>query len=386
MVESAQFLSPIPFEKFRRLVADPPDAESATRFHAEQTAALRRNTPGMMAANLGNALALLATLIDTPLAPRAAIWAALMFLFCGFLYARTRRRGGAGGSRATAGASRRAIINALLLGLLWAAPPLLFFHAARPGAQLMIVTLTAGTLFGGAFALSRTPLAAAAFALPVALASAATLLAGADGDLTRLAIVLCIYVAVLGRGVLVEAARFRAQFLAQTAAEHQARTDPLTGLPNRRAFIDAMERELARMRRHGGSFLLLCLDFDGFKLINDDLGHLAGDELLSQAAERMRAALRGTDFVGRLGGDEFAVIATEVGCEDSARLLAARIVACFEAPFDLEGRPVHCAVSVGGALGPRHGGDQQALFRSADLALYQAKAQGGGWRLFEPAA
>jgi diguanylate cyclase len=383
MVEAIQFRVASPVARLKRIIAEPLDEAGAKRFRDEQFAVLRRNTPGMMAANFGNALALLAALIDTPLAPEALAWTASVFLFCGYLYLRARRRPGA---RAQApgptAIGRRATINALLLGLLWAAPPLLFFQAARPGAQLMIVTLTAGMLFGGAFALARSPLAAAAFAIPVAMASAATLLAGSDGDHRRLAIVLVIYLAVLGRGVLGEAARFKAQILAQLAAEHLARTDPLTGLPNRRAFIDAIERELARMRRHGGSFLLLCIDFDGFKRINDELGHPAGDELLSQAADRMRAALRGTDFVGRLGGDEFAVIATEVGCEEPARVLGSRIVSCFEAPFILEGREVRCAVSVGGALGPLHGADQQALFRSADTALYQAKAQGGGWRLF----
>jgi diguanylate cyclase (GGDEF)-like protein len=387
MVEVLQFPFQASFEKARELVSDPLDPATATRFRDEQFAVLRRNTPGVMAANFGNAFALLATLSDTPLALEGAIWTASVMVVCGYLYLRARRRPGPRrpGAPPTA-TGRRAVLNALILGLLWAAPPLLFFHGARPGAQLMIVALTAGMLFGGAFALARTPVAAAVFALPIALSSATTLLAGADADHSRLAIVMCIYVAVLGRCVFSEAARFKAQILAQVAAEHLARTDPLTGLPNRRAFIDTMERELARMRRHGGSFLLLCVDIDRFKTINDALGHPAGDELLSQAAQRMRAALRGADFVGRLGGDEFAVIATEIGSPETARLVAARIASCFETPFMLEGRPVRCAVSVGGALGPRHGDHQQALFKSADVALYRAKAQGGGLRLFEPEA
>ncbi|MGJ0506586.1 MAG: diguanylate cyclase domain-containing protein [Methylocystis sp.] len=372
--------------RLREIVAEPGDPEKAASWRKEQFGVLRRHTPGMMVANIGNAFALFATLRDTPMAMQAALWTQAVMLFCGYLYLRARRRPGAGRAAAPEAARTggRAIVYALFLGLLWAAPPLLFFQPARPGAQLMIATLTAGMLFGGAFALARAPLAAAAFALPVGLASAVALLKSGGADFTRVAVVLCIYLAVLGRGVCVEAETFKARILAQFDAERQARTDPLTGLPNRLAFIDAMERELARMRRHGGSFLLLCVDFDNFKTINDGLGHPAGDELLTQAASRMRAALRGSDFVGRLGGDEFAVIATEVGCAESARLLAARIVACFEAPFILDGCPVRCAVSVGGALGPRHGADQQALFKSADVALYQAKAQGGGWRLFEP--
>lgn len=382
-----QFPFRSPFERARELVGEPADAAGALRFREEQFADLRRNTPGMMAANSGNALALFATLSDTPLALEGAVWTASLILACGYLFLRSRRSPGPRnpGAKQTA-TGRRAVFNALILGLLWAAPPLLFFHAARPGAQLMIVTLTAGMLFGGAFTLARTPLAAASFALPIVISSAVTLLADADADHMRLALVLCIYVAVLGRGVFGEAARFKAQILAQVAAEHQARTDPLTGLPNRRAFIDTMERELARIRRHGGSFLLLCLDLDGFKAINDAFGHQAGDELLSEAARRMRAALRSTDLVARLGGDEFAVIATEVGNLETARLVAARIASCFEQPFMFEDRPMRCTVSVGGALGPGHGSDQQSLFRNADVALYQAKAQGGGLRLFEPEA
>jgi diguanylate cyclase (GGDEF)-like protein len=387
MVEVLQCPFRASFEKARELVSDPLDATAAKRFRDEQFTVLRRNTPSVMAANFGNAFALLVALSDTPLALEGAVWTASVAVVCGFPYLRARRRPGPRRPGAQPMATgRRAVFNALILGLLWAAPPILFFPAARPGAQLMIVALTAGMLFGGAFALARTPLAAAAFALPIALSSATTLLLGADADHARLAIVLCIYVAVLGRCVFSEADRFKAQILAQVAAEHLARTDPLTGLPNRRAFIDAMERELARKRRHGGSFLLLCVDFDRFKAINDELGHPAGDELLSQAAQRMRAAVRGADFVGRLGGDEFAVIATEIGSPETARLVAARIASCFEAPFTIAGRPVRCAVSVGGALGPRHGDDQQALFKSADVALYQAKAHGGGLCLFEPEA
>lgn len=373
------------FGRLKDIFGYPDDPECAARVQQEQFAALRRTTPGMMAANIGNACALFATLLDTPLAARAAVWAGATIAVCAYLFIRARRPGARRQMGQVTRIGRRAVANALVLGVLWAAPPLLFFPEAGPGARLMIVALTSGMLFGGAFALARAPLAAIVFALPIAAASAIPLLAGGDRDLARVAIVLCIYVAALCRSVCVEAVSFKARVLAQMAAERQARTDALTGLPNRLAFVDAIERELARMRRHGGSFLLLCVDLDNFKMINDCHGHQAGDELLTQAAQRMRACLRGSDFVGRLGGDEFAVIAAEVSTSDTAQVLCKRLVGCFEAPFLLEGCMVNCRGSVGGALGPRHGGNQRELFKSADVALYQAKQQGGGWRLFDPA-
>jgi diguanylate cyclase (GGDEF)-like protein len=366
----------------REVFATPPDPDCAARLQAEQFAALRRNTPGMMAANIGNALALLATFRDTPLATRALLWTVSVLLVSGLIFLRARRRPAP--RRETGVPSRvgrRALVNALVLGSLWAAVPPLFFLEATAGARLMVISLSAGMLFGGAFALARAPLAATFFAGPIALASAFTLLSGHDADLTRICFVLGIYTAVLLRGVYVEAAGFRERVLSQIGAEREARTDPLTGLPNRLAFADALEMEFARVRRRGGGFLLLCVDLDDFKLINDSYGHPAGDELLVQAARRMRASLRVTDHVARLGGDEFAIVATDVSGEDGACVLAARIRACFDEPFTLEGRIVHAGASVGGALAPRDGEDARTLFKSADVALYRAK-ESGDWRLF----
>ncbi|WP_457797936.1 putative bifunctional diguanylate cyclase/phosphodiesterase [Methylocystis sp. S23] len=372
--------------RLREMLVYPKDPVRAARLQEEQFAALRRNTPGMMAANIGNALALLSTLIDTPLGARVAIWTDALLFVSLYIYLRARRRG-AEPRPAAAGPSsigRRAVVNAAVLGALWAAVPPLFFLEASPGARLMVISLTAGMLFGGAFALARAPLAATVFAGPIVLTAAATLIAGDDPDLTRIAVVLCIYTLVLLRSVYVEAESFRDRALSQMDAEREARTDALTGLPNRLAFTDAIERELARVSRYGGGFLLLCVDVDNFKTINDRYGHPAGDELLTQAARRMRASLRASNLVARLGGDEFAIIAAEVTTQEAASAVARRVVACFDEPFTLEGRAVQGAASVGGALAPRDGKDQRSLFKSADVALYQAK-QNGGWRLFERA-
>jgi diguanylate cyclase (GGDEF)-like protein len=363
----------------------PPDPESAARMQSEQFAAVCRNTPGMMAANMCNALVLLSAFIDTPLRARAALWMAAVFCVSGFILFRARRpRRARHDLRGPTSVGRRAAAYALLLGSLWSAVPVLFFLDASASARLLVISLTAGMLFGGAFALARAPLAATAFSAPIALAAAATLIHSGDADLSRIAIVLCVYVSVLLRGVYVEARSFKHRLLTQIGVERQARTDPLTELPNRLAFADAIEREIARTERYGGGFLLICVDIDNFKTINDRFGHPAGDELLAQAARRMRAALRASDLVARLGGDEFAIIATNVKGETAAHFLAERIVSCFSEPFLLEGRAVTGAASVGGALAPRDGADYRALFKCADVALYQAKQQGGGWRLFQP--
>ncbi|WP_424360066.1 putative bifunctional diguanylate cyclase/phosphodiesterase [Methylocystis parvus] len=371
-------------KRIRKLTAVPGDPASAARLQKEQYAALRANTPGMMAANIGNALALLATFIDTPLAQRVLAWTAALLFVTLYIYMRARRGRPRrfGPTSRPSGIGRRAVINAAVLGGLWAAVPPLFFLEASPGAQLMVTSLTAGMLFGGAFALARAPLAATIFSGPIALSAAVTLIGGGDPDLSRIAFVLCIYTAVLLRNVYVEAAAFRDRVLSQIGAEREARTDALTGLPNRFAFTDVIERELARAARYGGGFMLLLVDINDFKLVNDRYGHPAGDDLLSQVALRLRNSLRAADFVARLGGDEFAVIATDVANDDSASAVARRIAACFDEPFALEGRIVPAGASVGGALAPRDGDTQKALFKSADVALYEAKAQ-GEWRLFD---
>ncbi len=371
--------------RLRDLFSYPDDPICAARLQEEQFAAVRANTPGMMVANVGNGAALLATFSGTPLGPRALLWTVALFAAAIYIFWRARRRvRRRSAPSAPTRIGRRAVLNAFVLGLLWAAVPLLFFLEASPGARLMVISLTAGMLFGGAFSLARAPVAATVFALPITAAAAVTLLSGGDPDLIRITLVLCIYVAVLLREVYVEAENFKDRVLSQFGAEREARTDPLTGLPNRLAFNGAIERDLSRIRRHGGQLALLCVDIDNFKTINDRYGHPAGDALLAQAARRMRAALRGADLVARMGGDEFAIIVANLETKNGAGIVADRILACFEEPFLLDGRLVRGAASVGGALAPGDGLDSQELFKRADLALYQAKQRGGGYRFFRP--
>jgi diguanylate cyclase (GGDEF)-like protein/PAS domain S-box-containing protein len=163
-----------------------------------------------------------------------------------------------------------------------------------------------------------------------------------------------------------------------------ARHDPLTGLPNRLAMRDELHRQLARNAR-GEELAVLCVDLDRFKVVNDMFGHAVGDTLLTQVADRLRGCARGTDFVVRLGGDEFAVFQCGTQQPVSATALAHRLIAALGEPFDLGGQVAQIGASIGIALAPFDGDSPDALLKSADLALYRAKAAGRGTlRFFEP--
>jgi diguanylate cyclase (GGDEF)-like protein len=156
-----------------------------------------------------------------------------------------------------------------------------------------------------------------------------------------------------------------------------AQTDILTGLPNRAFFLEQLKDVGLYERRDRGVFSILMLDLDRFKNVNDSLGHAAGDALLRQVAVRLNSALRGTDVLARLGGDEFAII--QAGCHDqraSSIDLASRISKLIAEPFQLQGHRVEIGTSIGVALAPEHGSDQEQLLKKADLALYRSKSAG----------
>ncbi|GHE08069.1 hypothetical protein GCM10011381_07220 [Klenkia taihuensis] len=167
----------------------------------------------------------------------------------------------------------------------------------------------------------------------------------------------------------------------QDELAHQAFHDGLTGLANRALFDDRVGHTLARSGRTGTDPAVLSLDLDGFKTVNDTLGHPAGDELLRQVAARLSAQVRPADTVARLGGDEFAVL-VEPGPADtgeSHRALADRLVAAVGAAYDLAGRTVHVGASVGLVVAdPDAGPTAASLLRDADTALYRAKSRGKG--------
>ena len=176
-----------------------------------------------------------------------------------------------------------------------------------------------------------------------------------------------------------------AQKQAETQIAYLARHDVLTDLSNRAVLRERMEEGLARLRRGGKPFTLFMLDLDLFKAVNDSLGHPVGDELLKEVARRLATCLRETDTVARLGGDEFAIMAMAEGDQrKTAMEMADRLLEAVAAPYVFDGHRLDIATSIGIALAPEHGTDVDQLIKSADLALYKAKAEGRNtYRVFE---
>jgi diguanylate cyclase (GGDEF)-like protein len=158
----------------------------------------------------------------------------------------------------------------------------------------------------------------------------------------------------------------------------QALHDPLTGLPNRALFGDRLEQALARVGRQGGRIAVLFVDLDDFKLVNDSLGHEAGDRLLTVVGERLRSCLRPADTAARLGGDEFALLLEDVKGAEEAAQIAQRILGSLRAPFALGSHELSVEASVGIALHGGARGRPGAILRTADLALYRVKREGKG--------
>ena len=169
---------------------------------------------------------------------------------------------------------------------------------------------------------------------------------------------------------------------AEAQIAHMAHHDTLTGLPNRVMFQSHLEQALLRVRR-GERVALLCLDLDGFKRVNDTLGHPIGDKLLQAVGQRLSDNIRETDLVARLGGDEFAIVQSLTQDPLDARLLADRLLATLCMPFEVQGHQVNVGTSIGVVLAERSSTSDD-LLRNADIALYRAKAEGRGvWRFFE---
>lgn len=177
------------------------------------------------------------------------------------------------------------------------------------------------------------------------------------------------------------------ELLSQNARiSFMANHDALTGLPNRLLFHDRLEEALECWRQHRNGVALLCLDLDRFKQVNDTLGHPAGDMLLKVVAERLRECVREDDVVARLGGDEFAVLLYGANHREHAKELAQRIVKALGAVYDLGGHRAIVGASVGIAIATADLDSADVLLMSADMALYQAKANGrGNYFFFENA-
>ncbi|WP_213740739.1 EAL domain-containing protein [Bradyrhizobium sp. dw_411] len=173
---------------------------------------------------------------------------------------------------------------------------------------------------------------------------------------------------------------------AEAEIVHLARHDVLTGLANRAEFNAKLEEASKRLKQNDSTVTVMMLDLDKFKAVNDTLGHPAGDRLLIEVGRRLQSTVRETDVLARLGGDEFAIIQeSSADQHEGAITLALRIINAIAQPFDLNGHEASIGTSIGIALAPENGVEPEELLKSADLALYDAKANGrNDFRLYHP--
>jgi diguanylate cyclase (GGDEF)-like protein len=164
----------------------------------------------------------------------------------------------------------------------------------------------------------------------------------------------------------------------QDGMAHRVLHDPLTDLPNRTLLLDRLVLALARLRRHQTSIAVLFIDLDNFKVVNDSLGHGAGDKLLCELATRLRDAIRPSDTIARFGGDEFVVLCEDIAEARDAVVVGQRIVEAAAAPFSLVGGEMYVTASVGVAMAIDSEPTPETLLRDADAAMYRAKERGPG--------
>lgn len=167
---------------------------------------------------------------------------------------------------------------------------------------------------------------------------------------------------------------------------HMAYHDALTGLPNRLLIHDRISVALPQAKRQNHMLALIYLDLDNFKVINDTLGHLAGDQLLRAVSQRLKSQVRQGDTIARMGGDEFMFLFPGISDSKDAGTVASKILQSFSLPYQVDGQEIHVTASIGISIFPNDGQDVQTLIKNADTALYRAKEQGGNnFQVFTPA-
>ncbi|MBA5690593.1 sensor domain-containing diguanylate cyclase [Rugamonas apoptosis] len=162
----------------------------------------------------------------------------------------------------------------------------------------------------------------------------------------------------------------------QQELQRRAFYDELTALPNRAMFMEALDEQLCRKSLEGGAFALMFIDVDRFKIINDELGHDAGDKLLQEVAARLTANVHQTDMVARLGGDEFVVLVTEKTDTDAINQTARKIMAAMTPNFHFDQHEISVTISIGISCYPQDGADLMTMMKNADVAMYRAKERG----------
>lgn len=276
------------------------------------------------------------------------------------------------------------LLTAASVSLSWSGLPLLYWINRVSGFEAVsVLILTAQLVHAQAFTYRSIPLLFIVAGIPSTMLLALPWLDGSFPSVRFFTVTFAAFLAIGYVIASVHANRKTAQTLrtAQEELEHLAYFDALTSLANRRTFIEHLRRLIALSSKHGTRFALLLIDLDRFKDINDTLGHDAGDALLVEIGARLRRAVRPDDQVARLGGDEFAVILQSAYKPHEIERTCMRIVHSFAKEKQFNGAEIRASTSVGVAVFPKDGDQEESLYKSADVALYEAKRCGRNtWR------
>ncbi len=484
---------------------------------AEQIASMIKLTPSMMAGNVVGVVTFLITFWRSQILIPIIVWSVLVLgLALLSLRSWVDMRGKVTRKRASHRAIERASLNAIVLGLIWGALPILGLSGGSDSSHLLVYVMMTGMICGGGFALSPMPQAVISFLIPVMIGSTIGLLLSADYMQMFVTVLFFTFSGIIvmaslahartfvgrivaqiesdergavigmllknfeenssdwlwssdsngnvelvserfasaagraitdlrglpflklfatpastnhaGFGVILEAMRVRHAFrdtelpvmvgdkecwwrltgqafyddlgqfigyrgvcsdisnqkVIEERVVYLAHNDALTGVANRSRFNDVLNQNLAKMARYGLGFILLYIDLDQFKAVNDTKGHDVGDRLLIEVARRFSGVLRENDVLARLGGDEFAVILTNTTDMSAAAILAQRLIDCVGQPVEIGRDVLSIGASIGIAMAPRDGVEADQIVRNADLALYRAKSDGRRtFRFFE---
>ncbi|WP_275096034.1 putative bifunctional diguanylate cyclase/phosphodiesterase [Sedimenticola hydrogenitrophicus] len=283
---------------------------------------------------------------------------------------------------------KRLLITTVLSGLLWGMASLVLFPGDDIAHQVFLAFVVAGMSAGAVTTLSAHTTACLAFIslalLPVVLRffSLGDSLGYTMAFMSALFLVMLMITSIRLNQTILGALemRYRRQ-VAEATIQRQALYDTLTDLPNRRMFFDRLKQELARSQRHRHLGVVMFLDIDHFKKINDSLGHLVGDELLIAIADRLKGRLRDEDVIARLGGDEYVILVPDIGdalegATRRAQLFAEELLTLIRGHFDIRGHHLHVTASIGITLFPLQQKKPEDLLQQADTAMYQAKKEG----------
>ncbi|GFO54677.1 diguanylate cyclase [Geomonas sp. Red276] len=262
---------------------------------------------------------------------------------------------------------------------------------ANPAAgRLLLGEGASGTLLGASLLDFLSPATKAAFRAQLAHIEKSGLeltwvedrFIRSDGQEVAVEVAAVPFSTAAGRSVQITFRDITERVRAKELLERLAYYDQLTSLPNRALFADRLEINLAQARRYGFPFAVLYLDLDGFKEINDTMGHAMGDRLLMDVAARLRHCTRGSDTVARLGGDEFIILMSRIREPSDAALVARKLLVSLSGKFVLAGQPCRIGVSIGISLYPTDTEDAEELMKNADIAMYGAKQKGGNHYLY----